>query len=461
MAVDRECDDFLLDAYTGKNGFADGSYLVAHPRESDTKYDNRQELAVYPNFCRKISDIYLGFLWKRTPSRETDDLYVQFSGNADGRGGSIDKCMMTYQRLALILGTIYLIVDKPAVQARTRADERLPYLAPRLPRQLVMEEKDAVGDWERVVFSETVKNTTQYRIFTRDEWILAANQDGTDIIAQGVHGLGMVPVVKLHIAEPLNPTDTRGQGFFYDLAQLNWDLFNVRSELRELFRAQTFSILALPTLDSAEREKLAGMTISTENALCYNPSGGGQPTFIAPPDGPVKLYMEQVAAIVEDIYRVANLEFVGGVQQSGVALAFHFQEANSSMQSMAQLCEQAENEVARLVYGWMGREFDGSIIYNSDFNLTDLATNLQQAMDAVSLGMGDEFDKALKKQIAHGILGNDVSPSVMQSIDDDIDAMGDEYGDRIRREAGPDRSTGTDTETDEDNEMDEEEDDAV
>ncbi len=434
--VDRTSDQFLLDSYSGEGGYAQGYYLIRHPRESDDKYLRRRQLAVYPNFTRKIVNVFMGFLWKQAPSRETDDLYTQFMTNTDGAGGKLDNLLASYQRLAMILGTVYVIVDKSKEQGETRANQAMPYLALRLKGQLVCEDKDCSGAWESVTFSELDDGVLQYRTFTKTGWVLSNKPDGSDIIEQGVYTLGRVPVVRLHIAKPLNPTDSKSQSWVYDLANLNWDLFNARSELRDLFRAQTFAILALPVADDNERERLKDMTISTENALTYNPNGGGAPQFIAPPADPVRLYMDMLAATVDDIYKVANLEFVGGVQKSGVALSFHFQEANSSLRDMAEQCETAENEIARLVYAWQGQTFTGNIAYANEFNMTDLAQAISTAMDTVTLGMGGEFDKAIKKRLSKQILGNDTAPSTMSAIDTEIDAQGDLYGNRLAQQAG-------------------------
>jgi hypothetical protein len=436
MAIDRTSDQFLLDAYTGKGGFATGDYLVAHPRESVDKHDRRKELAVYPNYCRKIVDVCMGFLWKQAPARETDDLYSQFAENADGAGTKLNTLLFTYQRLAMITGTVFVIVDKPASQGATAATQALPYLALRTKDQLVREEKDAAGNWESVTFSESLNGKTRYRTFTQTGWTLSEDAKGELLIEQGEYDLGRVPVVRLHNAKPLEPTATSADSFFYDLAGLCWKLYNLDSEKRELFRAQTFAILALPVADNAEREKLKTLSIGTENALTYNPTGGGRPEFIAPPPDPIQLYQAEIESVVTEIYRVANLEFVGGVQQSGVALSFHFQEANSALAGMAEMCEMAENEIADLVYLWQGREFAGNIAYASDFNMTDLQQAINTTLDSVTLNMGAEFDKAIKKRLAKQILGNDAAPSTLEAIDKEIDAQGDTYGDRLAQQAG-------------------------
>jgi len=447
MTISKTNDQFLLDAYSGKGGFATGSYLVSHPRESEAKLRKRKELAVYPNFCRKITDVFVGYLWKQSPQRtDLSDLYTRFVGNADSMGTQLDALLLTYQRLAMILGTVYVIVDKSSKKATSKADEPLPYLSVRLPLQMVHELKDANGEWVEVTFSEYVvtgsAQVTRYRKFTRTGWVVSAVLHGAADSSteaeptSGSYNFGRVPVVKFHAAPPLDPYSSRADSFFYDLAQLNWDLYNLRSELRELFRAQAFAILTLPVTSDAERERLKDLTISTENALTFNPVGGGEPKFIAPPADPVQLYMAQIAQTVLDIYRIANLEFVGGVQQSGVALSFHFQEANSSLRTMAEQCETAEKKIMDLVHLWQGETPQGYIAYNNDFNLTDLAQTLATAMDSITLGLGAEFNKALKKRVAKQVLGNDIAPEVISAIEDEIDAEGDVYGNRIAAAVG-------------------------
>ncbi len=434
--VDKTSDDFLLDAYRGKGGFCDGSYLVPHPRELQDKFDRRKALCVYPNYTRKITNVFMGFLWKQSPTRsETSELYDRFIKNANGRGTSLNRLLYNYQLLALILGTVYVIVDKSSKQAATKADESLPYCTIRYPSQLVDEEKDAMGEWLWVMFSERINGKTQYRKYTRHSWHVYEEQDGSGLIDEGEYTLGRVPVACLHAAEPLQDDDCRSESFVFDLAALNWDLFNVRSELRSLFRDQTFSILTLPVGTDKEREALIDLTISTENALAYNPAGGGKPGYIAPPPDPISQYKEDIADIIATMYQVANLEFVGGVQQSGKALEFQFQGVNGSLRGIAEQCEQTENDICQLVHLWQGQENKTHVAYPSDFNIGDLMEAIAIAMDSISLGMGDAFDKAIKKNVAKKILSNDTAPTVMSQIDDEIDVQGDEYGDRVEREA--------------------------
>jgi len=436
MAIDKTSDTFLIDSYEGQGGYCTGSYLVKHPRETDEKLKARIDLAVYPNFARKIVDVFMGFLWQQSPTREVDDLYTQFLANADSNKGKLDTLMFSYQRLAMILGTVYIIVDRPKDIGTSKASQSLPYLALRKPSQLVAEVKNSAGVWESITFSEIQNKKTVYRTYTLTGWLLSKNADGSDILDQGVYNLGKVPVVALHIAKPLEPTDSKSISFFYDLAALNWDLYNLTSELRELLRSQTFSILTIPVKDENERAKLTGLTISTENALTYNPEGGGVPGFVAPPADPVQCYETRIDKVIDCLYKIASLEFIGSVQPSGEALKYHFMQTNRTLAGMAEMADLAENQIADLVYLWQGKEFGGAISYCNDFNLSDIAAAVATAIDTITLGMGPEFDNTLKKRLAKQILANDTSPAVMAAIDKEIDAGGDLYNDRVQKDAG-------------------------
>jgi len=415
--------------------FETGAYLIKFPNESDAKYANRQELGVYPNYVSKIVDIYSGFLWQREPIREGPDLYARFTANANGAGKSLNWLLQVFQRQAMLLGTVYVLVDKSERVAATRADDRGVYVVMRSPDDLIGYVLDGMGGFARCCFSEIQDGVTRYRHFDAEGWKISSDARGEHVLAEGSYGFGRPPVVALHSTIPLREGDVEARPWVYPLAQLNWDLYNQCSELRWLFRSQAFAMLKLPVKDRAERDRLAQMVIGPNNALAYDPSDGGEPGFIAPPPEPVTAYQANIAATIERIYALANLEFVGGVQQSGVALAFHFQEANRTLGMMAANLEQAERQIAGFVCAWNGIEFQRNIAYPRDFNLTDLAQELTLAMESVQLGVSPTFDQEVKKRVARQVLGHGVQQATMDQIDREIEAGGDIYGDRAAKAA--------------------------
>ncbi len=441
-------DQFYIDAYTGQGGFSTGEYLVAHPREdtdgATSKFERRKALAVYPNYTRKVVDAYLGTLYADPATREGEaSAWADLQANADGAGGQIDDLMRRAERLSMLLGTVALLVDRPRGQAATRADEQLllPYVVIRLPGETEDLSLDDLGNVTRAVFIETGAEGKRYRGWDAQRWWVSEDPEGEKLIVEdgealtGEHNLGRTPVVLLSSTERLRNTDKRAAAWAGGICEMNRDLYNQWSELRELFRGQTFSILTLPVKDAQQAEALKDVTISTENALTYSPEGGGKPGYVSPPPDPVQQYREHIADTIRMIYELANLEFVGGVQQSGVALAFHFQSANRTLSLMGQELERAEIEIGKLACLWRDDEWDGRSVYPKRFDVEALAQMLQEGMDAITMDLGPTFVALLKKRVARRMLGDGATTAEMEQVDRDIEAQNDEYGDRLAREA--------------------------
>ena len=456
MDTPRNSDQFYLDAYSGKGGFLTGEYLVRFARESAGNFRNRQAVSVYANYVAKVLGIYSGFLFKQDPVRETTPLFDEFAANANGAHTSLNLLMQMNQRLAMLVGTIFIVVDKAKDPATTAAGDKLPYLATRLPSQVINYKMGLTGELDSITFSEFYRTSPwsfklQYRTFNREGWVISNgfNQTGPDeVTAQGLYDLGRVPVVRLHSTLPLLPTDLLAKPWAHDLAQLNWDLYNKNSEMRWLERAQTFALLMLPAKDTTERERLSKLVIGPNNALAYDPAEGGKPDYLAPPPTPLQAYQDAIDTIIRQMYALVNLEFVAGSSaggggkgaRSGVSLAFEFQQCNNSMSTLAMLTEQAEQEIAPIVHAWQNRQWNGTIAYNREFNLSDLQQELQQGMDALTMSISPTFDQQLKKRLARQTLGHGTPPEVMTQIDAEIESGADPYGKRIAGAAA-----GTDT----------------
>ena len=450
--IDRFSDAFLLDSLTGKGGYIDGSgrYLIPHKREELEDLQRRAAFSVYENYVADIVYTYEGYISKQPPNRDMNPGYAAFAANADGAGHSIDTVLQNNRILSMALGTVWLIVDRAPIIPQTKAPQPPPYITMRLPGQVVKYRIDGQGNLVSITFRETVQESdvlawwgstilqtlmtmigkVQYRTYTREAWIISADEQGRFPIAQGEHKLGRVPAVRLNSTVPLLPTQLRSDAFAFDAIQRNWRLYNKHSELDKLFRDQAFSILTIPIANDDEAEKLRDLTVGTENALTYNPAGGGKPGFVAPDSGPIALYQGEIDKAIEGIYESASLKFITGVHSSGTAIAFQFDKANSRLGVIAGQCEATEREIMQIVSGWNG-EPSGTISYARDFQLSDLATDLKTALDARTLVLSDTFQKEHQKLLAKKILGHVAAPKTLKQIDTEIDAEKDPYGDRL------------------------------
>ena len=417
---------FYIDSYTGKGGFENGSYLIKYPREGDDKFKRRKQLAIYPNYTKKIVDTYISHLFKQSPIRETTPEYEDFIQNVDKQGTYIDDFLRKAGKLSLIFGTVLVVIDRPRGKARTRLEEKqmglLPYAVIRLPYEVEDITLDQYGNISRIVFKEN----EVYRSFTNNEWIISKDKEGKQIIDSGSHELGIVPVVPVRWTDTVLPFDVFSPSFIQDIAQINFDLYNAISELREILRNITFPVLTLPIRDEQTANQLSNLTIGTENFIPYNPEGGGKPDFIAPPPEPAKIYLEYINFLISQMYKIVNLEFALGSQsgKSGVALDFEFQQVNSLMAGIALHLEQAEYKIADIVARWNGESgFDGKIEYDKDFSFKDIERELKNAMDALSLQISQTFDAELKKKMAREMLGDYVDEATLERIDKEVDGL--------------------------------------
>ena len=317
----------------------------------------------------------------------------------------------------------------PCLLAEQKEKRGFPYLVMRTPADLEDYAVNDVGALTRIVFKETdEEDREQYRIYDLEGWKIARSPDGTGPISSGAYDLdGLLPVIPLHSTEPLKPTDITAAPWVWPIAVANWELFNKVSELDEILRAQTFSVLTLPVSEDADVKRYEGLSLSTETGLIYNSEGGGKPEYLAPPDGPARVYMDWIAALIEKIYKLSGLEFTGGTKAtasaSGVALSFQFQEANNNLSGLAELCEKAERQMAKIFGLWTQHEVeDLSVSYPRDFNVVDLEAEVKRGLDALTMGISETFDKELKKSLARRLLGEGVPDKVLARIDEEIES---------------------------------------
>ena len=71
----------LLDAFEGRGGFLDGSYLWPYPREDAPDFLKRQKMARYHNYVEALVDLYVRFIFtqgvKRTSTSEEYNAWTE------------------------------------------------------------------------------------------------------------------------------------------------------------------------------------------------------------------------------------------------------------------------------------------------------------------------------------------------------------------------------------------------
>lgn len=419
----KSSDEFFIASYTGLGGYQSGDYLIPHPRESAEELQRRKDLAIFSSYTKKVVDSILGYLFATTPSRDTDDSnYSRFILNADGKGSSLDEVIKRAFKLAMLVGSVYLLIDKDSDSnvAVSRLTDKLPYIIIKLPSSISNTSRDRLGNLQSITFSESQDDDIIYRHFDNQSWKLTKDKDGMNIINAGKHSLGVLPVIPLHSSTPLMD-EIAVPSWIQDIALCNLDLYNAVSELRTQYRSQIFSILMLPKRFNDDSRASSEIVIGSSNALAYSPENGA-PSYLEAPTSAITLLEGHVDKIIEKIYALACLEFVGGSNISGVALSYYFKSTNSMLVNMISNIEDTEIKVASLVSNWMSTDWNGTIKYNRKFDLKDTQAELTASLDALTADISPTANKELRRKIAHDILGGSIDSDIMQVIDNELDA---------------------------------------
>lgn len=422
MSYDSTRFQFLADALNGNGGFLDGGHLIKYPRESDDKFSRRKEIAWYANDLRPACERFVGYLAKRPPVRDLPHpLLTAFADECNWSNDSLDSFWSAFTVEAKARGSMLLLVDMPAELPASRGEQQqsraFPYLVAIEPERVKKYLLNDRGQLRSVTITDTLQDdngtlTLVDRTWDEQGWRV----EGEEILSQGTHNLGVCPVLAF--------TETGlfpHVGNFSQIAYLSKRLYNLRSELDELLRSQTFSILAYHVPESknwgAEQAKEVGETIGTHNMLIYY---GSPPGFISPADTPTTAYMEAIARIESLIQRIALTVELPSQTESGVALTIRFQALNSTLVHFARRLEDFERKLWDLVCRWLQIENRTEINWSKDFAIADLAKEIEVAQNMEALGAPVEYKTEKLKQLIALDLST-VAPETLEDIQTAVD----------------------------------------
>jgi hypothetical protein len=395
--------------------------LFIHPKERYEDYVERLEMSYYYNFCAPIIDIYTDHLFKQSINTDFGDIENEVnerSENIDNKGGSIGEVRKEIADLAQVYGHIFVVTDslrfegKIATKADVLDNGLLPYFTIHHPQNVINWSLDEFGRPYWVVLRETLdgnidpfnynrndSGTTQYRLWTRQEWVLF--NEKYEEVNRGVHGLGVVPITCIFDKQSKKVRNFLGISAIADIAFIARDVYNSCSELKQILRDQTFAFLAVQG-NSSEYDALS---VGTSKGLLYPPERN-VPQYVSPPTGNAEVYFKHIDRQVSKIFQLAKLE--GGsvqapeqsaVMQSGVSKAWDFNQTNSALSKKAGNLEDGETKLWQTYAAWLDKEFDGSVQYPHEFSVNSLNEDLDEAEKMFKINLGAEFNKEVKSAI--------------------------------------------------------------
>lgn len=395
----------VQDLGDGRARLSGLSYLVRYPRESDAKFARRNEIAFYASPLALACSRFAGYISTMAATREMANAqFTAIADDADGRGNAIDVFWSQFIVQAKARGSMLLLVDMPSVLPGTQAEQlrtrTLPYWSTIQPESL---SEFSVGDDGKFDFVEFTGNFTRadntrtectWR-FDREQWSAVDKERRT--LDSGQHPLGECPVLIF-----TEGGDFPHFGPFAAIADLSKRLFNADSELDEILRAQTFSLLTMQVPEgSTDQQKLtaaqvAGQSIGTSNLMVHS---GSTPAFIAPPDGPAQVYLARLQRIESKIDEVGLNVATVNAQESGIAMQMRFQAINGELSRFSLRMEDLERRAWDLSRKWLGMTQAPQVQWPRDFNLADVEQELKILAEMTTSGMPTEVIAEQQKRI--------------------------------------------------------------
>ena len=428
---------FHLMSYLGGQDYQNGYQLNRYILETDEEYLKRAENTPIDNHCKNVVQIYSSFLFRVPPTRNYgsmngDEQLRSFLDDADLDGRSFNNVIREMQVNAAIYGTCWAILDKPAVQTQTRAEELQldirPYISLYTPENVLNWNFERAINGRYVLTSLTLledlyEDMATIRVWTSEDISTYKVKDFTKgystskprLINEMPNMLGKVPAVILYNQK----SQRRGIGIsdLNDVAELQKSIYNDYSEIEQLIRLSNHpSLVKTPNVEASAG---AGSIIEMPEDLEPNL----KPYLIQPSSQSLDGIMNNINMKVEAINRITHMGAVRATQdrvQSGIALQTEFQLLNARLSEKADYLQNAEEQIWKLFAEWQGKEFDGEIIYPDSFNLRDYASDLQFLQQAKASGVqSDSFLKEVDKQIARAVVDDDEK---INTIDSEIDA---------------------------------------
>ena len=396
----------VVQDYGDNNAKLSGrSYLVRYPRESDAKFARRNEIAFYASPLAMASSRFVGYLSTKAVSRELpNQQYQRIAEDVDGKGNSVDVFWSQFAFEAKARGSMLLLVDAPAAMATTQQqqlqDRVLPYWTAIAPESVTDYELGDDGKFDFVEFAGNVKREDGLRVectwrFDRFRW--EARGEAGSVIRGGEHSLGETPVLIF-----TESGDFPSFGPFAAIADISRRLFNAESELDEILRSQTFSLLTMQVPDDSSAEQklaaaqVAGQSIGTSNLMVHS---GSTPAFIAPPDGPARVYLDRIKRLEAKIDEVGLNVATVNAQESGIAMQMRFQAINGELSRFSLRMEDLERRAWDLCRRWLSMQQAPSVQWPRDFNIADVEHELKILADMQAAGMPAEVIAEQQKRI--------------------------------------------------------------
>ena len=412
--------EYYIRSYNGGYDYTLGQYLNRYNLELDNEFNQRLANTPCDNHCKNIIQIYSSFLFRAKAKRDfgsmADETSLEFfMKDADLEGNSFNSVIKQAQNYASIYGHCFMILDKPAIQTRTRAEELNQDIRPYI--SLVTPENCLDWNFKREVNGKYYLDYLKIReevdkdggIYLRMwypdrvDTVYQKDNEEPQIIDTANNPIGKIPAVILYNSK--SHKRGIGQSDLTDISDLQKAIYNEYSEIEQLIRLTNHpSLVKTPGVNASAG---AGAVIEMPEEMEPNL----KPYLLQPSGQNLNAIMESIKHKVEAINRIAHTGAVRTTRQqvsSGIALQTEFELLNARLSEKADNLEIAEESLFRLYAQFQNTQFDGEIVYPDSFNIRDYATDLQFYSMAKSMNLqSPTFNKEIDKEIVRSVIDDD------------------------------------------------------
>ena len=436
--------DFLYRSYVGGKLYQKGEYLVKYFGEQNTPgdaYNKRIMSTPIDNHVKTTVDIYSSFIFRNLPKRTLGGLVnnptVQdFIKDTDQDGSTMDAFMKSVNDMALVLGNVWLLVDKPSYAVQTQAQAQAlglkGYVCAYTPQNVLdwnytrAVTGKKILDYIKVVEHEDT-NHALISIWYPDRierYTVEKDEQGehTGIINEELYSnpLGYVPFINY---APL-PSPTKGVGFSLvgDVALAQKYIYNLLSELEQNIRISGHpSLVKTP---STRATAGAGAIIEVQDDM----DPGLKPYLLQPSGSSIDGILDAIDKIVHAIHRMTHtsaVQIMRGSPMSGTALKTERQLLNTKLADISQHLQETELKIWNMWFDWEGitksNEFD--IEYADTFDIEDEHADLELYGKALKTVSDPMFTTEVNKMVAELIVKDEAK---LQEIHNSMESVPEE-----------------------------------
>lgn len=427
--------EFLEHTYDGSKHYRDCGYLQYTDREMF--YQTRRKISYYVNVFKPIINAMVDPVYSAEIKRETtNDLFDAFIENCDNAGTSLNTFMKNAIKNARLFSLNFIVMDnftEEVVQQSATLEEQkltrnIPYIYERKPQQVADHYCDAQGRLQSITFTdkyEEVKDENNkiecrqyYRYWDAERWELYYMKKDVKVIAEeGIHGLGVIPVIVIADFASSANIKTFPNPEFYNLAVLVHGLFNKESQVCFMEVMQTFAILCTSGMGSNAK------SIGPATFLDCGVDSKFPPQYAAPPQEGIRTLIDNCERLKREIKDEAKQAGVIGVveSKSGVAKEWDFRAEEQVLKATAHAGEETEEKLAALFGLYVVSPIEYEVEYPDSFSPSADGDDINTALAILKEFPPESVKKALWVDIAERRWKND--PEKLAQIKAEIDGQ--------------------------------------